>query len=108
MRRRPPRRIRGIIYPQDVEEKNREKHGVTRDEVRELFLASPLFFYQEKGRRAGEDLYHAAGQLANGRYLIAFFIHKSTGEALVLSVRDMTLAERRRYEARKKHRPQSR
>lgn len=108
MHRRPPRRIRGIIYPREVEEKNFRKHSVTREQVRQLFRASPLFWYQEKGRRRGEDLYCAAGQLTSGRHLIAFFVHKNSGAALVLSVRDMTEAERKRYEATKKHHPRPR
>lgn len=102
-RRRPPRRIRGLIYPQDVEEKNLRKHGVRADEVQELFSATPVFWFLEKGRRRGEDLYAAANRLSNGRSLIAFFIHKRSREALVLSAREMTRAERSRYETTQKH-----
>lgn len=44
----------------------------------------------------GEDLYAAMGQTSGGRYIIVFFVHKLMGEALVISGRDMTIAEQRR------------
>jgi uncharacterized DUF497 family protein len=37
------------------------------------------------------------GQAKSGRYLVVFFIYKKDGRALILSARDMTTAERRRY-----------
>jgi uncharacterized DUF497 family protein len=37
------------------------------------------------------------GQAASGRYLIVFFIYKKDGRAIILSARDMTPAERKRY-----------
>jgi uncharacterized DUF497 family protein len=41
------------------------------------------------------------GQTEAGRYLIVFFIHKKSGAALVISARDMTPKERRRYGRKK-------
>jgi hypothetical protein len=38
------------------------------------------------------------GQTQSGRYLIIFFILKKKRDALVLSAREMTRAERKRYE----------
>jgi len=38
------------------------------------------------------------GQTESGRYLIVFFIYKKDNRALILSARDMTPAERKRYE----------
>jgi uncharacterized DUF497 family protein len=35
-----------------------------------------------------------------GRYLVVFFIQKSDHRILILTARDMTVAERRRYEKR--------
>jgi uncharacterized DUF497 family protein len=43
-------------------------------------------------------VYSASGQTHAGRYLIVFFVHKRDGRALILSARDMTRNERRRYE----------
>ena len=51
----------------------------------------------ETGDVAGEDIYAAMGQTEAGRYLIVFFVYKTTGEALVISARDMTRKERRAY-----------
>ncbi len=45
----------------------------------------------------GEDVYRALGQTDAGRYLVVFFIHKLTREALILSARDMDHKERRSY-----------
>jgi hypothetical protein len=45
----------------------------------------------------GENLYAALGQTRAGRYLIVYFVHKKTGEALMISARDMTRKEKRTY-----------
>lgn len=55
----------------------------------------------ERGKVRGEDLYTALGQTDAGRHLIVFFIHKTSGEALIISARDMTQKDRRQYERRK-------
>lgn len=46
---------------------------------------------------AGEDLYAAVGRTDVGRPLIVFFIYKQTREALVVSAREPTRKEQRRY-----------
>ena len=38
------------------------------------------------------------GQTSAGRYLMVFFVRKKTRQALILSARDMTDSERKRYE----------
>jgi uncharacterized DUF497 family protein len=43
-------------------------------------------------------VYSALGQTDAGRYLIVFFVYKKTRQALIVSARDMTNAERNRYE----------
>ena len=48
----------------------------------------------------GENLYAALGQTDAGRYLIVFFVYKTTREALLISARDMSKKERRQYEKR--------
>jgi uncharacterized protein len=63
----------------------------------------PLFRFVEKGHRAGENVYAAMGQTKSGRYLIVFFIYKKDGRIVILSARDMTPAERKRYEKIWKH-----
>ena len=52
----------------------------------------------EKGHRRGENVYAALSQTEAGRYLVVFFIHKPDHRILILTARDMTVVERRRYE----------
>jgi len=42
-------------------------------------------------------MYSALGQADAGRYLTVFFIFKPRGVALIISARDMSAGERRRY-----------
>lgn len=93
-------KITGIIWLDSVIEKIDHKHGVSRDEVRQIIQGDALFRFVENGHRRGENVYAALGQTEAGRYLIVFFIHKPDYRILILSVRDMTRAERRRYEKR--------
>jgi uncharacterized protein len=65
--------------------------------VREIFLNKPGFRFVEKGHRKDENVYAAFGQTDAGRYLVCFFVHKTDNRALILSARDMTDAERKRY-----------
>jgi len=47
-----------------------------------------------------ENVYAAMGQTKGGRHLIIFFVYKKDKSAFILSARDMTDAERKRYEQR--------
>ena len=91
-------RIHRLIWLDDIVEKLYDKHHVVPEEVREVLAYRPKFRRVEKGHRPGEDVYLAAGPTTDGRYLSVFFIHKHTGQALVLSARDMTRAERHTYD----------
>ncbi len=62
--------------------------------------SSSHFRFVEKGHRRGENVYSAMGQTGAGRYLIVFFVHKKSRQALILSAREMTDGERKRYEKR--------
>jgi uncharacterized DUF497 family protein len=85
----------GIIWLEEIVEKLERRHRVTQDEGRE----TPSHFrFVEKGHRRGENVYVALGQTNSGRYLIVFFVRKTTREALIVSARDMTASERKRYE----------
>ncbi len=84
------------IYILD-EEKLERKHNVRGYEVEEVLLGASRFYLAEKGNIEGEDVYRALGRTEEGWYLTVFFIYKRDGMALVLSARDMTLKERRRY-----------
>ena len=91
-------RIERLIWLDEIVEKLGKKHRIIQDEVREVLEGEPNFRFVEKGNRPGENVYAAMGRTQGGRYLIIFFIFKKKKDALVLSARDMTHAERKRYE----------
>jgi uncharacterized DUF497 family protein len=90
-------KIKGIVWLEQVIEKLERKHGVSQNEVREVFANSPHFRFVEKGYRRGEDVYSALGRTDSGRRLIVFFVRKSGGRALIVSARPMSDSERRMY-----------
>lgn len=89
-------KIVGFIWLEEIVQKLIWKHSVDVTEVTELFNNKPRFHFVEKGYRKGEDVYAAQGRSDDGRYLACFFIRKQN-RALILSARDMTPAERKRY-----------
>ena len=91
-------KIKSIVWLPDVIEKLEAKHGVTVEEVEEVFRLGAVFRRGPRGRRPGEDLYKAYGQTEAGRYLFIVFIYKRDRRALILSARDMTSKERRLYQ----------
>ncbi|MBF0290919.1 MAG: BrnT family toxin [Nitrospinae bacterium] len=91
-------KIERLIWIEEIVEKLRWKHRVDQDEVRETLANRPRFRFVEKGHRDGENIYSALGRTYEGRRLIIFFVYKKEGEALILSARDMTESERKRYE----------
>jgi uncharacterized protein len=91
-------KITGFIWLEDIVEKLSQKHGVQREEVREVFTNRPHFRFVEKGHRRGDNVYAALGRIDAGRYVIVFFVYKRDGRALILSARAMTESEWRRYE----------
>ena len=90
-------RIIDVIISAEVEEKLVSKHHVFAYEVEELFQHRPHIAFVEKGKIRGQDLYVAMGQTEARRYLIAFFINKGRGRALIISARDMDGKERKHY-----------
>jgi len=82
--------ITGFIWQEKTVQKLLWKHNLEIDEVAELFQDDPRFYFVEKGRRKGENVYAASGRTEAGRYLICYFIYKSDRRALILSARDMT------------------
>jgi hypothetical protein len=90
-------KISGIIWLRDVVDKLLWKHNVTTDEVEDVFRHPPRYKFLETGDIENENLYTALGQSNSGRYLIIFFILKTTGEALIISARDMTKKEKKSY-----------
>jgi uncharacterized DUF497 family protein len=94
-------RIKDIVWLPDIVDKLDWKHNITPQEVEEVFVGRPQYRFIERGKVRGEDLYAALGQTEAGRYLSVYFIHKAGGAALVISARDMSAGERKRYERKK-------
>jgi len=91
-------RITGIIWLAEVVAELRWKHRVEQENVRQIFCNSTKLRFVEKAHRRGENVYSAMAQTDAGRYLTVLFVHKTDSRALILSARDMTRAERKRYE----------
>ena len=89
--------VEGVIWLRDVVDKLASKHGVEPYEVEEVLNGKPKIRFVEEGQTEGENVYLALGQTDGGRYLTVLFIYKHTGEALILSARDMAPKERRQY-----------
>jgi uncharacterized DUF497 family protein len=90
-------RITGFVWLEPYVEKLAVKHDITPEEVEEMFFSRPRYRLVERGNVEGENLYSAMGRTDEGRYLIAFFIHKQDGRALIISARSMDDAEKKRY-----------
>lgn len=90
-------KIVGLIWLEEIVEKLDVKHQVVPEEVEQIFRTQPRIRRMNKGHYRGEDVYRALGRTDAGRYLVVFFIHKMTNEALVLSARDMDDKERKSY-----------
>jgi uncharacterized DUF497 family protein len=90
--------IKSVVWLDYIVDKLAVKHQVETYEVEELLAGKPKFRFVEKGERKDEDVYIALGQTESGRYLVALFIYKQTGEALILSARDMARKERKIYD----------
>ena len=90
-------KIVGFIWLEEIVEKLAAKHQVVPEEVEQVFDHQPGIKRMNKGHFRGEDVYRALGQSDAGRYLVIFFIHKLTHEAMILSARDMDDKERKSY-----------
>lgn len=86
-----------LIWLPDIVDKLIDKHQVEPEEVEEVFTQRPRVFRGPKGHYPGEDVYYALGHTEAGRHLFVVFIRKKDGRGLILSARDMTAKERRRF-----------
>jgi uncharacterized DUF497 family protein len=73
------------------------KHNVYPDEVEEVLSGKPTIRKVQKGDVKGENLYIAFGKTSGGRQLSVLFVRKKEQRALVISARDMTGKERKKY-----------
>jgi uncharacterized DUF497 family protein len=91
-------KIKRIIWFEEIVEKLERKHHVQPEEVKEVFLDHPKFRFVERGHRFEEHVYAAIGRTNDGRYLIVFFVYRQDKTIIILSARDMTPTERKKYE----------
>jgi uncharacterized DUF497 family protein len=91
-------KIIGLSWHERIIEKLEQKHNVQQYEVLEVFANNPMFRYVEEGLRSEENVYAALGRTKAGRYLIIFFIYKIDKHAFIISAREMTKTERKKYE----------
>jgi len=90
-------KITDVIWLTRFVEKIEQKHGVSTDEVEQVFANRPQTRLIERGDINGENLYRAIGQTDSGRFLAVFFIYKGENRALIISARDVSAGERRNY-----------
>jgi len=89
--------IRHLVWLEEIVDKLYWKHQVDEREVIEVLEGRPRFLRKESGFVPGEDVYAAFGPTAAGRVLGVFFIHTKDQRAIIVSARDATEKERRRY-----------
>ena len=90
-------KIRECLWLDEFVDKIIRKHRVSPEEVEEVFSRDLLIRRVETGKVKGEDLFVAFGTTDSGRYLTVLFVRKKDKRALVISAREMTKGERRKY-----------
>ena len=89
--------ISRIIWLEDIVEKLIWKHNVEEREVIDVLENKPIFQFKETGYNPREDVYAAFGQTNTGRQLSVFFVYTQDQRAIIVSARDMSQKERRKY-----------
>lgn len=74
-----------------------KKHGLSPDEVEEVFFNGPVVRRVRGGRLA------AYGRTDDGRYVTVIFCHKPGGVIRVVTARDMDRSERQYYRQRRRN-----
>ena len=78
--------------------KNAHKHGVSSEEIREVFANEPKRRLVERGHVPGEEKYFALGRTDAGRLLVVFYINKGGGLVMPISAYTMPRRMRKQYE----------
>ena len=81
-----------IWTPENIE--HIARHGIEPLEVEETCYRHPLVL------KGASHRYYLLGQTEAGRYLFVVMAYRGKGRAYTITARDMTPAERRRYERR--------
>ena len=91
-------RIERLDWRHDREE-HIARHGVSREEVEEAVFGDRAGMLLRRGtaqRNPDETVYQHLGRTEAGRYLFTALLYVGGGEAIPLTARDMSDAERRR------------
>ena len=75
--------------------KNLDKHDVSDEECEEIFFDNPLVVGEDITHSQGEQRGYALGQTSGRLLFVVFTVRRQL--VRVISARDMTPAERRRY-----------
>ncbi len=93
------KRITGFDWDAGNARKNRDKHGVSREEAEQIFFNTPLLLVSDTAHSIEEIRFHALGITDRGRRLHITFTLRGNGRLIrVISARDMSRKERRIYE----------
>jgi uncharacterized DUF497 family protein len=92
-------RIVGFDWDQGNLTKNADKHGVSVAESEEVFFNQPLLIVDDAAHSRVEIRLHALGVTHVGRRLhVSFTLRADDTLIRIISARDMSERERRRYE----------
>ncbi|MFO7626868.1 MAG: BrnT family toxin [Candidatus Fermentibacteraceae bacterium] len=91
--------LRGVVgfqWDSGNATKNWDKHDVSQSECEQVFFNLPFVVVPDTAHADSEQRYHALGRTDSGRCLLLVF---TTRDDLirVISARDMSVRERRRY-----------
>jgi hypothetical protein len=88
--------VEGFEWDAGNTAKNVLGHSVTQAEAEEMFFVAPLVLLEDAKHSAGEQRYLIFGPTGAGRLLSAAFTLRA-GKIRIISIRDMSRQERRRY-----------
>jgi len=74
------------------------KHGVSQQEIEQVFVNAPLLLFEDDEHSQSERRFHAYGKTHAGRLLqVSFTLRNSEKLVRVISARPMSKKERKRY-----------
>lgn len=88
--------VEGFEWDAGNTENNVLGHGVTQGEAEEMFFVAPLVLLEDEKHSASERRFLIFGPTGSGRLLTAAFTVRRK-LIRIISVRDMSRLERRRY-----------
>ena len=91
-------RIERLLWDEPTEIHIWSRHRVTPEEVEEAAFRHCLAL---RGR--GKGVYEVYGRTVAGRYLMIALRYRGRGDAIVITAREMSETERRRYRMRIAH-----